>query len=188
MLYVLSSLRCGLKSENFISSTTTTTTAAPLITPHLVKGDYCIDYDINYEEGDEFKKIRNVESIEACRQLCLKESECKYYVWKGASRRKQCLLKSSGLWIPKYESGTISGTVEGQCQEQRTEDYGLCDCVELAPDYYDEDFIDLVESGLINPKFNTCPPEQGRRCYFVIKALPSSNNGFPGISSRITFG
>ena len=69
-----------------------------------------IDYDVNYEEGNEFKKLRNIPTVEECRQKCLEESQCKYYVWRGSTRRKQCLLKSSSLWIPKYEEGTVSGT------------------------------------------------------------------------------
>ena len=68
-----------------------------------------IDYDVNYEEGNEFKKLRNIPTVEECKQKCLEESQCKYYVWRGSTRRKQCLLKSSSLWIPKYEEGTVSG-------------------------------------------------------------------------------
>merc|ERR1711860_347278 len=51
------------------------------------KGEYCIDYDVNYEEGDEFKKLRNIPTVEECRQKCLEESQCKYYVWRGSTRR-----------------------------------------------------------------------------------------------------
>ena len=78
----------------------------------------------------------------------IRESQCKYYVWRGSTRRKQCILESSGLWVPKYEEGTISGTVdEPTCREQTVNDYGFCDCVEFEPDYYDPDFVDLVETG-----------------------------------------
>ena len=74
-----------------------------------------IDYDVNYEEGNEFKKLRNIPTVEECRQKCLEESQCKYYVWRGSTRRKQCLLKSSSLWIPKYEEGTVSGRISAVC-------------------------------------------------------------------------
>ena len=31
--------------------------------------------------------------------------------------------------------------MEGDCKFQTANSYGFCDCVELVPDYYDEDFI-----------------------------------------------
>ena len=48
-------------------------------------------------------------SVEACRQQCLSESRCEFYVWKGFSSQKTCSLKASSLWLPAYESGTVSG-------------------------------------------------------------------------------
>ena len=67
----------------------------------------------------------------------------------------------------------LTGSVSGDCQFQSVDFYGFCDCVELVPDYYDEDFFDLVETGLINERTSTCPPNQGRRCYAKIPiALP----------------
>ena len=172
--------RCSSIETRTTTTTTTTTTPKPL--EQFTKGEYCIDYDVNYEEGDEFKKLRNIPTVEECRQKCLEESQCKYYVWRGSTRRKQCLLKSSGLWVPKYEEGTVSGTVdEPSCRNQPTNDYGFCDCVEFEPDYYDPDFVDLVETGDINVRSNTCPNNQGRRCY-------SKNRVQNNISSRIIFG
>ena len=88
------------------TATTTTTTARP---ERVEKGEYCIDHDIDYQEGDEFKTINNVGSVEACRQQCLSESRCEFYVWKGFSSQKTCSLKASSLWLPTYESGTVSG-------------------------------------------------------------------------------
>ena len=173
--------RCS-SIETRTTTTTTTTTTTPKPPEQFTKGEYCIDYDVNYEEGDEFKKLRNIPTVEECRQKCLEESQCKYYVWRGSTRRKQCLLKSSGLWVPKYEEGTVSGTVdEPSCRNQPTNDYGFCDCVEFEPDYYDPDFVDLVETGDINVRSNTCPNNQGRRCY-------SKNRVQNNISSRIIFG
>ena len=84
----------------------TTTTARP---EPVQKGKYCIDHDVNYEDGDEFRSINNVGSVESCRQECLSETECQFYVWKGFSRSKTCHLKASGFWVPEYESGTVSG-------------------------------------------------------------------------------
>ena len=75
----------------------------------LRKGDYCIDYDVNYQDGDEFRSINNVRSVEACRQQCLSDSQCEFYVWEGFSRSKTCHLKASAIWFPEYESGTVSG-------------------------------------------------------------------------------
>ena len=43
------------------------------------------------------------------RQQCLSDSQCEFYVWKGFSSGKTCHLKSSSLWLPTYESGTVSG-------------------------------------------------------------------------------
>ena len=40
-----------------------------------------------------------------------------------------------------YFSNLFTGTVEGDCKFQTANSYGFCDCVELVPDYYDEDFI-----------------------------------------------
>merc|ERR1711971_595941 len=179
--------RCGLAKNAPIISTATTTTTTTTVRPERVeKGEYCIDHDVNYQEGDEFKTINNVGSVEACRQQCLSDSQCEFYVWKGFSSGKTCHLKSSSLWLPTYESGTVSGTVEGDCQFQTANSYGFCDCVELVPDYYDEDFIDLVETGIINERTNTCPTNQGRRCYAKIPiALPDSNINVGG---RIFFG
>ena len=191
--------RCS--SPEVRTTTTTTTTPKP---EQFTKGEYCIDYDVNYEEGDEFKKLRNIPTVEECRLKCLEEPECKFYVWRGSTRRKQCLLKSSGLWVPKYEEGTVSGTVEEPaCRQQPTTDYGFCDCVEFEPDYYDPDFVDLVETGDINVRSNTCPNNQGKRCYsqnrvdnrvssritFANNAFFSlDNNGDDNVSSRINFG
>jgi len=173
--------RCAAAAVRTTTTTTTTTTPRPV--EQFRKGDYCIDYDVNYEEGDEFKKLRNIGTVEECRQKCLQESQCKYYVWRGSTRRKQCLLKSSGLWVPKYEEGTISGTVdEPTCREQTVNDYGFCDCVEFEPDYYDPDFVDLVETGDINVRSNTCPNNQGKRCYSKTRVTQSN------IASRINFG
>jgi len=163
-----------LENDSLIS----TTTEPP--STRFEKGDYCIDHNINYQEGDQFKSIRNIESLESCRDECLNEAQCRYYVWQNSVRGKSCFLKSSGLWVPKYESGTISGTIEGDCKVQAPNDYAFCECVELAPDYYDEEFIDLVETG-INPKSNICPDNQGKRCY---SKVPKSVN----TSSRIFFG
>ena len=181
-LQARASVRC-MKNQvwscNVDENLVTTTTPKPI--ERFQKGEYCVDDDVNYQEGDQFKSIRNIDSAEECRQQCLNESRCKYYVWKGNSKRKNCLLKSSGLWIPKLEQGTVSGTVSGDCKFQKTDFYGFCDCVELAPDYYDEDFIDLHETGLINPKLNTCPPDQGRRCYAKTPLLSVQT------SSRIFF-
>ena len=51
------------------------------------------------------------------------------------------------------EPGTISGTVAFDCKKQRSiQEYGFCSCVQLEPDYYDEDFIDLVENPDIGKK------------------------------------
>ena len=48
------------------------------------------------------------------------------------------------------------------------------------------DLIDLVETGIINERTNTCPTNQGRRCYAKIPiALPDSNINVGG---RIFFG
>ena len=44
-----------------------------------------------------------------CRQQCLSDSQCEFYVWKGFSSSKTCHLKSSSLWLPTYESGSVSG-------------------------------------------------------------------------------
>ena len=76
----------------------------------------------------------------------------------------------------------FTGTVDGDCRFQTTNSYGFCDCVELEPDYYDEDFIDLVETGLINERTSTCPPDQGRRCY------SKKPIALPNTSGRIFFG
>ena len=76
------------------------------------KGEYCIDYDVNYEEGEEFRIINNVNSVESCRQKCLGESKCIHYAWKGFSRNKTCHLKASAIWKSskvEYEYGTVSG-------------------------------------------------------------------------------
>ena len=135
---------------------------------------------MNYQEGDQFKSIPRVQSVDECRLLCIRENNCKYYVWRGNAKRKPCLLKSSGLWLPKLETGTISGSVEFECNKARSvNEYGFCDCVELAPDYYDEEFIDLVETGLFDSRTNTCPTDQGRRCYIrepveVVDTITSS--------------
>ena len=78
---------------------------------------------------------------------------------------------------------TVSGTVEDQCQTQRNvNEYGFCDCVELVPDYYDEDFVDLIELDTDLIRGATCPPDQGRRCYIQEPLLGSPT------SSRIFFG
>ena len=124
-----------------------------------------------------------VQSANDCRRLCIDESNCKYFVWRGNSKRKACLLKSSSLWLPKLEPGTISGTVEFDCKKQRSiQEYGFCSCVQLEPDYYDEDFIDLVENPDIDIRVtNRCPDDQGKRC-FIRK--PQSLR----TSSRIFFG
>ena len=42
------------------------------------------------------------------------------------------------------------GTVEGDCQFQTANSYGFCDCVELVPDYYDEDFIGIYQKNHYN--------------------------------------
>ena len=42
-----------------------------------------------------------------------------------------------------YFSNLFTGTVEGDCKFQTANSYGFCDCVELVPDYYDEDFIGI---------------------------------------------
>ena len=44
-----------------------------------------------------------------CRQQCLSDPQCEFYVWKGFSSGKTCHLKSSSFWLPTYESGTVSG-------------------------------------------------------------------------------
>lgn len=140
------------------------------------KGEYCVDLDVNYNEGDQFKEINNVDSPEQCRQLCVSEPQCQYYVWSGS----KCSLKGSSLWIPRLESGTVSGSIHGLCSSQNIDEYGFCECVELAPDYYDPDFVDLVETGLINERSNVCPADHGKRCF--------SREADPGTSSRIFFG
>ena len=61
--------------------------------------------------------------------------------------------------------GLSSGSVSGDCQVQSTDSYGFCDCVELVGDDYD---YDLVETGFINERTNTCPVNHGRRCYAQI--------------------
>ena len=59
---------CGLAKNAPIISTTTTTTTTTTVRPERVeKGEYCIDHDVDYQEGDEFKTINNVGSVEACR-------------------------------------------------------------------------------------------------------------------------
>ena len=93
---------------NQVTTTTTTTTVRP---ERVQKGEYCIDHDVNYQEGDEFRSINNIGSVESCRQQCLSENECQFYVWKGFSRSKTCHLKASGIWLPEYESGTVSGKI-----------------------------------------------------------------------------
>merc|ERR1711935_90843 len=69
--------RCG-----FSRSQVTPTTARP---EKVEKGEYCIDHEVDYQEGDEFKTINNVKSVESCRQECLSETKCQFYVWKGFS-------------------------------------------------------------------------------------------------------
>ena len=43
----------------------------------------------------------------------------------------------------RYFYNLFTGTVEGDCKFQTADSYGFCDCVELVPDYYDEDFIGI---------------------------------------------
>lgn len=159
----------------------------------FTRGDYCVDYEINYEEGGQFKRINNVASAELCRQQCTSEPRCNHWTWKGSSTNKRCLLKSSALFTPRSESGTVSGTTKGLCRSQPLERYGFCECVELAVDEYDEDYVDIVELGFVRSGLG-CPSNQGRRCYSQIAdgvkptdlRSPPSNSGFT--SSRINFG
>ena len=99
---------------------------APL-TNQFTKGEYCVDYDVNYQEGDQFKSIPRVQSVDECRLLCLRENNCKYYVWRGDKKRKPCLLKSSGLWLPKLETGKLSTLLQklskGEVKAQNSRNY-----------------------------------------------------------------
>ena len=47
--------------------------------------------------------------------------------------------------IKKWFTYLFIGTVEGDCKFQTANSYGFCDCVELVPDYYDEDFIGIYQ-------------------------------------------
>jgi hypothetical protein len=153
----------------------------------LTKGEYCIDYDVEYDGGDQFKRINKVGNAEECRKLCVNEPACNYYTYKGTTNRKPCFLKKTADWIPKLGSGSVSGTIDGLCKNQQVSEYLFCECVELEPDYYDDTFIDLVETGLINPRSGICPPEQGKRCYSTKQPI-RNNGGGGGTSSRIHFG
>jgi len=147
------------------------------------RGEYCVDYNVKYEDGGEFKVVENVESQHECRFECLTTQSsdgCRFYSWSKEERK--CYLMKDELWIPAIEQGAVSGTLDGLCKTQSFGQLGECECqkVEVYDEYYDE--LDLVSTGLIDVRSGQstgCPEDQGKRCFARVpikQSFPSSDS------------
>ena len=139
--------------------------------PLIQRGDYCVDYHIFYEEGDEIETLENVFSADECKAYCERDPRCQFYSWFVST----CSLKSADNWEPVYEDGAVSGSVKGDCRDKSYNELGFCECQLFEYDDYEE--VDLVGLGLIDVKSlsggNTkdgCPEEHGKRCFVAKKA------------------
>ena len=115
------------------------------------RGEYCVDYNVLYEEGDEFKVVDNVSTAQECRFECLttqRSDGCRFYSWSKLN--KKCYLMNEELWFPTIEKNAVSGTLDGLCKTQSFGQLGECECqkIEIYDEYYDE--ADLVSTGLID--------------------------------------
>ena len=154
------------------------------LTQQYKRGEYCVDYNVRYEDGGEFKVVEKVRSQHECRFECLTTQNsdgCRFYSW--SSTEKKCYLMKDELWIPAIEKGAVSGTLDGLCKTQSFGQLGECECqkVEVYDEYYDE--LDLVSTGLIDVRSGEstgCPEDQGKRCF----ARVPLTNSFPSSDSR----
>ena len=148
------------------------------------RGEYCVDYNVRYEDGDEFKIVDSVATAQECRFECLasqRSDGCRFYSWSAAT--KKCYLMKDELWIPTIEKNAVSGTLDGLCKTQSFGQLGECECqkIEIYDEYYDEP--DLVSTGLIDVRSGDlvgCPEDQGKRCYarVAIKAPYTDSRAF----------
>lgn len=145
------------------------------------RGEYCVDYNVRYEDGDAFKVVGGVGTAQECRFECLatqRSDGCRFYSWSATD--KKCYLMNEELWIPTIEKDAVSGTLDGLCKTQSFGQLGECECqtVEVYDEYYDEP--DLVATGLIDVRSGDsigCPEDQGKRCYArVAITTPSSDS------------
>ena len=144
--------------------------------PLTEKGDFCVDYHIYYDEGDELNHFDDVFSAEQCRVFCESAPGCKFYTWFIDS----CSLKSSANWEPVYEEDAISGSTLGECRNADYNKLDFCECQEFDYDYSSDGDVDLVGLGLIDVKSGAigggkskdgCPSGQGKRCYLTKPVL-----------------
>jgi hypothetical protein len=146
---------------------------------HFQRGEYCVDYNVRYEDGDEFEIVEKVQSGQECRFECLAKQQsqgCRYYSWSRSE--KKCYLMKDDLWTPVVEKDAVSGVLDGLCKTQSFGQLGECECqkIEVYDEYYDE--LDLVSTGLIDVRSGQstgCPEDQGKRCYARVPVKHSSN-------------
>ena len=146
---------------------------------HFQRGEYCVDYNVLYEDGHEFEIVENVQRSQECRFECLAKQQshgCRFYSWSISE--KKCYLMKDDLWTPVIERNAVSGTLDGLCKTQSFGQLGECECqkIEVYDEYYDE--LDLVSTGLIDVRSGHstgCPEDQGKRCYARVPVKHSSN-------------
>ena len=163
--------------------------------------EVCGDFDIHYSRGGQLQRFNNIPSADVCRARCIQHGECRYWTWRGSSRRKQCILVRNDNYKPVYQKGTISGTLDGACANLALSQLTKCECVNVnsRQENVDQEDLDLVGTGLIDVRISNnpaptsvCSDGQGLRCYAedagpevrvrVEAPAPRSNN------DRIIFG
>ena len=144
------------------------------------RGEWCVDYNVRYELGDEFKVIDRVNTGQECRFECVatqRSDGCRFYSW--SSSEKKCNLFKDDLYIPVIEKDAVSGNLDGLCKTQSFGQLGECECQKI--ETYDEyeDYPDLVSTGMIDVRSGIasgCPADQGKRCYARVANSKSSKS------------
>ena len=143
----------------------------------------CHMYDVRLTVGGHVGVTTNVESGEACHNLCLESPECVYWTWRGETPTKKCFLLPQETRMVRRQ-GSASGTVSHGlgCDHtiipapvQPRQELEVCVCLRNRTE-------DLVGSGLIDPRLlpedtgaasgrivneDKCPPGFYRTCYIT---------------------
>ena len=160
---------------------TDSTTAAPQTrVPSITE---CLVNDVRMKVGGHVGVHSHVADAATCYTLCLAQSTCHYWTWRGETLDRKCFLLPRETRVVRRQ-GSVSGTAQPGCEyisqhgpeyrEDADDDETFCDC-QPDPDQ------DLVASGLIdpralpsgrivnNPRPSHCPPGYKKTCRQVVK-------------------
>ena len=144
---------CGLGKATTI---TTTTTLRPVSTssPVAAGKEVCADYNVRYSGGGQLARFDAVENADRCRSLCQGNGRCKYWTWKGDTKRRRCVLVKNEGYRAEVHRGSVSGTLVGACSNIALSQLTKCQCYDhvkkqdedpFADDYEEVNLSDLID-------------------------------------------